>query len=115
MSVVKGSAPIMKQQTIALLSLAALLSQPVLGAGGKDVFVANCVPCHGQDGKAHTPAGRMLRAKDLTESKLTDAEIRKQVTEGFKDQRGPVMPAFKDTLASDQIEAVVAFVKSLRK
>jgi cytochrome c oxidase cbb3-type subunit 3 len=104
----------MNRQYVGLIVWAALLGQPALGDAGKDVFSKNCIPCHGQDGKAHTPAGRMLRAKDLTQSKLADAEIRKQVTEGYKDQRGPVMPAFKDTLSPDQIEAVVAFVKSLR-
>jgi cytochrome c oxidase cbb3-type subunit 3 len=112
---IQGFALNMSRQYIALVVWAALLGQPAFGDAGKDVFATNCIPCHGQDGKAHTPAGRMLHAKDLTQSKLTDAEIRKQVTEGYKDQRGPVMPAFKDTLTSDQIEAVVAFVKSLRK
>jgi len=99
----------------AFLAWAALLGHLVRGADGKDVFIANCAPCHGPDGKAHTPAGRKLGAKDLTASKLTDAEIRKQVTEGFKDQRGLVMPPFKDVLNSDQTDAVVAFVMSLRK
>ncbi len=99
----------------ALLAWAVFVTDPTLGANGKDVFIANCAPCHGPDGKAHTPAGRKLGAKDLTASKLTDAEIRKQVTEGFKDQRGLVMPPFKDVLNSDQTDAVVAFVMSLRK
>ncbi|MGD1031392.1 MAG: c-type cytochrome [Opitutaceae bacterium] len=100
---------------LAFFVLAALLGRPARGADGKDVFIANCAPCHGPDGKAHTPAGRKLGAKDLTASKLTDAEIRRQVTEGFKDQRGLVMPPFKDVLSSDQTDAVVAFVMSLRK
>jgi mono/diheme cytochrome c family protein len=100
---------------LALLAWAAILARPALGADGRDVFVANCAPCHGPDGKAHTPAGRKLGAKDLTLSKFTDADVKKQVTEGFKDQRGLVMPAFKDVLPSDQVDAVVAFVMSLRK
>ena len=105
----------MSRCAMALLAWAALLVHSVQGADGKDVFIANCAPCHGPDGKAHTQAGRKLGAKDLTLSKMTDAEIRKQVTEGFKDQRGLVMPQFKDVLSSDQTDAVVAFVKSLRK
>jgi cytochrome c oxidase cbb3-type subunit 3 len=100
---------------MAFLVWAAFLGTPALGEGGKDVFTANCIPCHGLDGRAHTPAGRKLGAKDLTESKLTADEIRKQVNEGHRDQRGVVMPAFKDILKPDQIDAVIAFVKSLRK
>jgi mono/diheme cytochrome c family protein len=46
---------------------------------------------------------------------LTDPEIRRRVNEDHKDERGTVMPPFKDILKSDQIDAVVAFVRSLRK
>jgi len=105
----------MSRFTAVFIAWAAFLGPPALGEGGKDVFAANCAACHGQDGKARTPAGRKLRAKDLTESKLTDDEIRRQVSEGHKDQRGAVMPPFKDVLKSDQIDAVVVFVRSLRK
>jgi mono/diheme cytochrome c family protein len=98
-----------------VLVWATFLEPPVFGENGKDVFTANCVACHGQDGRARTPAGRKLRAKDLTVSKLTDPEIRRRVNEDHKDERGTVMPPFKDILKSDQIDAVVAFVRSLRK
>jgi len=91
------------------------LGPAVFGEVGKEVFTANCIPCHGPDGRARTPAGRKLHANDLTESKLTDDEIRKQVNEGRKDQRGALMPPFKDVLKPDQIDAVIVFVKSLRK
>ena len=94
---------------------AALFGHPALGESGKDVFTANCIPCHGPDGRARTPAGRKLHAKDLTESRLADDEIRKQVNEGHKDERGAVMPAFKGVLKPDQVDAVMAYVKSLRK
>jgi cytochrome c oxidase cbb3-type subunit 3 len=99
----------------AFLVLSALFGHPALGETGKDVFATNCIPCHGPDGRARTPAGRKLHAKDLTESKLTDDEIRKQVNEGHRDERGAVMPPFKGVLKPEQIDAVIAYVKSLRK
>jgi len=105
----------MNRFAVAFLVWAAFFEPLVLGESGKEVFTANCIACHGQEGRARTPAGRKLRARDLTESKLTDDEIRKQVNEGHKDQRGAVMPPFKDVLKPDQIDAVVAFVRSLRK
>ena len=83
---------------------------------GKELFTANCAPCHGTDGKAKTPAARKLGVKDLTQSKLSDAEIKKQIVEGKKDKKGnQQMPAFEDKLSAEQITAIIAVVKELRK
>jgi len=72
------------------------------------------VPRH--DGKARTPAGKKLGAKDLSESKLADADIEKQILTGTKDQKGNErMPSFKAKLAPDEVAAVVAFVKTFRR
>ncbi|HMD60716.1 MAG TPA: c-type cytochrome [Opitutaceae bacterium] len=105
----------MSRFAASILAWAALASPASLADNGKEVYLASCAACHGQDGRARTAAGRKLGAKDLTASKLTDAEVRKQVSEGHTDQRGALMPAFKDILKPDQIDAVVAFAKTLRK
>lgn len=107
--------PAMKRFASVFVVAAVIFGPRAFGDVGEDVFSDKCASCHGPDGRAHTPAGRKLHAKDLTGSKLADDEIRKQVNEGHKDQRGQVMPAFKDDLRPDQIEAVVVYVKSLRK
>ncbi|MBI5381055.1 MAG: cytochrome c [Opitutae bacterium] len=86
------------------------------GAEGADLFVQQCAPCHGEDGKARNPAAKKLGVRDLTVSKLTDAEIEKQVRDGVRNKRGlEVMPAFKEKLTPEEIQAVVAAVKRLRK
>jgi hypothetical protein len=41
-----------------------------------------------KDGKAQTPIGRKLGVKDLTQSKLTEADIKKQIVEGKRDEHG---------------------------
>ena len=83
---------------------------------GAALYEHYCIPCHGPDGRARTPAARKLGAKDLTASKLTDAEIVHQIAEGKKDPGGKErMPAFKATLAEPEIAALVGFVKGLRK
>ena len=54
--------------------------------------------------------------KDLTVSKFTDAEIERQVKEGARNKSGiQVMPSFKETLSAEEIQAVIAAVKALRK
>jgi len=58
------------------------------GAGGEEQFSKNCAPCHGKDGKAQTSIARKLGVKDLTQSKLTDAEIERQIVDGRRDDYG---------------------------
>lgn len=83
---------------------------------GAALFEQYCIPCHGPDGRARTPAARKLGAKDLTQSRLPDADIARQIADGKKDAGGKeLMPAFKPKLAEPEIAALVEFVKSLRK
>lgn len=80
------------------------------------IFAKNCGPCHGKDGKARTPIARKLGVKDLTKSKISDDEIRRQIREGRKDRAGKLqMPEFKDTLSDEEIKLLIGYVKTLRK
>jgi mono/diheme cytochrome c family protein len=80
------------------------------------LFADNCASCHGTDGKARTPAGKKLHAKDLSLSQLTDVGIVRQIKEGFRDSRGqPAMPPFKDRLSDEEINALVPVVKNFRR
>lgn len=82
---------------------------------GRELFTKNCAQCHGKDGHGFTPMGKQLRIKDLTASKLGDAQIRTQIMDGTKDAKGTVrMAAFKDKISVGDVEQLVAFVKSLR-
>jgi mono/diheme cytochrome c family protein len=97
---------------VGLLGLAAIAAR---AADGLELFVTHCAPCHGADGKARTPAGKKLGAKDLSESKLANADIEKQILAGTKDPKGNErMPSFKAKLAPDEVAAIVAFVKTFR-
>ena len=89
---------------------------PLRGADGPAIFVAHCAPCHGLDGKARTPAGKKLGAKDLSESKMADDAIVHQIGEGLRDKKGVErMPAFKARLAAEEIAALVTVVKAFRR
>ena len=72
--------------------------------------------CHGVDGKGQTKIGAKLGAKDLSQSKLTDAEVEKQVREGKSDDDGKLkMPAFKDNFTATEMQALIGYVKAFRK
>ena len=97
-------------------SIALVGGSSVRAAGGEELFGKHCASCHGKDGKARTPIARQLGVKDLTQSKTSDGEIEKQVTEGKKDDRGnQKMPPFKDKLSAPEIGSLVVVVKGLRK
>lgn len=67
------------------------------------IYTSLCSPCHGKDGKLGIGG-----AKDLTQSKLTEAEKIRIIKEG----KG-VMPKFADQLSDQEIESVVKYLETL--
>jgi mono/diheme cytochrome c family protein len=113
--------PMNHRHHIALVMIAAGLQMAGLRAAhaapdGKALFLKNCAPCHGPDGRAQTPIARRLGVKDLTQSQTSDADIARQIREGVKDSKGNSrMPSFQDRFTAEEIESLVQHVKSLRK
>ena len=109
---------------VLLVSVAAQLSSPTVGAAGKgdakagfEVYRKNCLRCHGEQGKGDGPAGRLLKVKpaDWTDkarmSKLTDNDLFAVVSKGGTAVgRSAVMPGFGDKLKPQEISNVVAYV-----
>jgi mono/diheme cytochrome c family protein len=80
---------------------------------GADTYKARCAMCHGDDGTANTPAGKMFKAASFSDPaivKITDADRLGIVKKG-KDK----MPAFGDKLTDNQINAVLAYIRTLEK
>lgn len=101
------------------VTTAAPVPAPATGSGpidGRRLFLKNCAPCHGPDGRARTPAARKLGVKDLTVNRLEDAQIRQQIREGVQATgTSGKMPAFKESFHDEELSALVAEVKRLRK
>jgi mono/diheme cytochrome c family protein len=70
------------------------------------LFKQYCVKCHGEDGKANTPKGSQLMARDFTDAEFqaskADAQLIETVTKGHED-----MPPFGKKLTPEQIESLV--------
>lgn len=100
-----------------------LLMFPVSRASATDMKQAwkeHCAKCHGEDGAANTKIGRKEKIKDLTKprthERLTDVRIVASMVEGIKDNDGrEQMPSFKDKLVPEDMQAMVAFVRSLKR
>ena len=82
-------------------------------------WTKHCLACHGADGRGQTKAGRMAGAKDQTDAKyqagLKDEKMFASVKEGLKEDNKEKMKPFKEKLSDDEIMALVAFVRALKK
>jgi cbb3-type cytochrome c oxidase subunit III len=84
----------------------------VPAADGAAIFRKNCMMCHGADGKGF-PA---LKTPNFTDPKwqssIKDKEMRETIKNGKK---GTMMPGFGGQLKDEEISAVVAYIRSLKK
>jgi mono/diheme cytochrome c family protein len=86
---------------------------------GKEIYQQRCSPCHGPDGKANTPTAQALNPKPADHTngsymnQLSNDHIRKVIKEGGASVgKSPIMPPQAD-LSNEQIDNLVAFVRSL--
>ena len=100
----------------AVIGLAATLSSKA--ADAKENYDTLCAKCHGAEGKGDTKMGQKLGCKDLTDAKvqadLKDEAATKAIKEGLKSEDGKtLMKPFE--LSDDEIKALVAYVRGLKK
>lgn len=78
-----------------------------------------CAKCHGVDGKGQTKMGKKLSIADLTEAKVqakfTDEEAFKAIKSGRTDENGKTTMKAAEGLTDEDITALVAYVRSLKK
>jgi len=84
----------------------------VAAADGAAIFKNNCAMCHGADGKGSSA----LKTPNFTDPKwqaaTKDEEIRDVIKNGKK---GTAMPPFGGQLKDEDISAVIAHIRSLKK
>jgi cytochrome c6 len=98
----------------AVATARATLTGPAVDA--KTLFDSKCAKCHGKDGRASSfKARHIIHARDLTspewQNDVTDERIFNSISNG----KGKNMPSFKKDLSDDQIDALVAYVRRLKK
>jgi len=109
----------MKIIALIAISLFFAFSFSARAADAKANWANNCAQCHGQSGNADTKMGKILNAKNLTDpavqSSFTDAQAADAIKDGVKEGGKVKMKAFGDKLSSDEIKALVAYVRTLKK
>ena len=102
---------------VTLFGLAATLS--VKAADAKENWDSLCAKCHGAEGKGDTKMGQKLGAKDFTDAKvqadMKDDAAAKAIKEGLKSADDKTLMKPFDTLSDDDIKALVAYVRGLKK
>jgi mono/diheme cytochrome c family protein len=83
-------------------------------ADAKATFDSQCAKCHGRDGRAHTTRGRLSHARDMTDAswqnEVSDERLFNSITKG----KGK-MPAYGKKLTEAQIDALVQYVRQLKR
>ena len=108
-------------KTIIVLTIALLIAAPLAARAtdAKTSWANNCAQCHGANGKGDTKMGKMLNAMDLTDPKkqssFTDAKAATAIKDGIKQNGKTTMKAFGGKLSDDEIKALVAYVRTLKK
>jgi len=90
----------------AALTFVCSLSSPAR-AQSDAVYKSKCAMCHGADGKK--AAGHDLSGPDV--QKESDADLNAVITNG----KPPKMPKYGDKLKPEEIQGLVAYVRTLKK
>ena len=93
--------------TLGVISLCTqAYGQYAVGTGkAREIYVANCASCHGQNGEGGT-GGALIN--NQWKYGGTDADLTRAIKDGFPDGG---MEAYKDTLTDEEIRALVIFIR----
>ena len=84
------------------------------GGEGKVLFLKACANCHGTDGTGSMMRKMMPKIGDLTSAELhgrmSDSDIKTLIKEGREQ-----MPPFGTVYSDSQIQAVIAYVRTLKR
>ncbi|HJT81187.1 MAG TPA: cytochrome c [Chthoniobacterales bacterium] len=100
----------MIQKTCLLIAAIATSAGVAFGADATAIWNSQCASCHGKDGSGSTAMGKKLGVKDYSkEQGFSDAEAAKIIKEGKGKMKG------YPKLSDDEVKALVAHVRSLKK
>jgi mono/diheme cytochrome c family protein len=85
-----------------------------LGADARTIYNRRCVSCHGRDGRGRTRKGRQTHARDMTSREWQDDVSDERLFNSINNGRGK-MPAFHKKISENDIDALVAYVRRMRR
>src|SRR5690348_10952020 len=110
-----GAEPPMTREYMTIHEKNPLQPTPENLAHGKELFLNNCAPCHGENGRGIGPVAHLLntKPKDLVgglSKNLPDGYIYGTIRDG-----GIAMPSLDDAMSAHERWDVVMFVRALQQ
>jgi cytochrome c6 len=90
------------------------ISSEQANVDAKALFTKECATCHGKDGQAKTFKAKFNHARNLTDAKWQAEVTDERLFNSIHNGKGK-MPAFGKKLSDSQINALVAFVRTLKR
>jgi len=84
------------------------------GADAATIYNRECVSCHGRDGRGRTRRGRQTHARDMTSREWQDDTSDERLFNSISNGRGK-MPAFRKKISENDIDALVSYVRRMRR
>jgi len=79
-----------------------------------ELYVKHCASCHGKDGQAKTLKAKLKNARDLADpvwqERTSDERLFNSIMNGKRK-----MPSFSKKLSEQEIEALVSYVRGLKR
>ena len=83
-------------------------------ADAATIYNRQCVSCHGRDGRGRTRRGRQTHARDMTDGSWQDDVSDERLFNSISNGRHK-MPAFRKKISENDIDALVAYVRRMRR
>jgi mono/diheme cytochrome c family protein len=84
------------------------------GRDAKTLYDQSCASCHGKDGRAKSFRGKHTHAQDLTDTKWQERVSDERIFNSVSNGKGK-MPAFSKKFSEAEINALVDYVRHLKK
>ena len=79
-----------------------------------ELYTKYCVTCHGKDGRAKTAKSRLNPARDFTDREWQDSVSDERLFNSIMNGKRK-MPGFSKKLSEKEVEALVSYVRSLKR
>lgn len=79
-----------------------------------ELYAKNCASCHGRDGRAKTFKAKFNHARNLTDPEWQGRASDERIFNSIMNGKGK-MPVFAKKLSEQEIDSLVAYVRTLRK
>ena len=94
--------------------LGAITTNEAAAADAATIYNRQCVSCHGRDGRGRTRKGRQTHARDMTDASWQNDVSDERLFNSISNGRGK-MPAFRKKISENDIDALVAHVRRMRR